>query len=57
MNKMQRALAAGFCSVVFVGAALGGVACDRQEGPLEEMGESLDDAGDEVKDSVDDATR
>ncbi len=57
MNKMQRALAAGFCSVVFVGAALGGVACDRQEGPLEEMGESLDDAADEVEDSVDDATR
>lgn len=57
MIKLQRALAAGFCWTVFAGAALGGVACDRQEGPMEEMGESIDDAADDIEDSVDDSTR
>ncbi len=56
MNKLQRALAAGLCSAAVVGSAMGGIACDGQ-GPLEEAGESLDDAADDTKDAVDDATR
>ncbi len=49
MNKLQRALAAGLCSAAFVGSAMGGITCDRQ-GPL-------DEAADDTKDAVDDATR
>lgn len=31
------------------------VACDSNDGPAEEIGESMDDAADDVKDSMDDA--
>jgi hypothetical protein len=31
-----------------------GVACDRHEGPAEELGESIDDAVDDLKDSGED---
>lgn len=55
MNKIQHVLAAGFFSATCAGVAMGGLACDRQEGPIEEMGESVDDAADEVEDAVDDA--
>lgn len=30
------------------------VACDRKEGPMEELGEDIDDAVDEIKDGGDD---
>ena len=29
-------------------------ACEKEQGPMEELGESLDDAVDEIKDSADD---
>lgn len=35
---------------------LGLGACDRDEGPVEEAAESMDEAGEEIADEVDDAT-
>lgn len=57
MNTIQRALAAAVFSGATAGFALAGLACDRQEGPLEEAGESIDDAAEDTADSVEDATR
>jgi hypothetical protein len=57
MNTIQRAFAAVLLSAATAGFALGGLACDRQEGPFEEAGESIDDAADEAEDAVDDAGR
>jgi hypothetical protein len=57
MNTIQRLLTAAFFSVASAGLVVGGVACDRQEGPLEEAGEGLDDAADDVGDAADDAAR
>ncbi len=57
MNMIQRALTVAFFSAASAGLVLGGLACDRQEGPLEEAGESLDDAADDVGDAADDARR
>lgn len=57
MNIIQRVLAAAVFSAVTAGFALGGLACDRQEGPLEEAGESIDEAAEDTADSVDDASR
>lgn len=57
MNTIQRAFTAVFFAAATASSALAGLACDRQEGPLEEMGESVDDAADEAEDAVDDAGR
>lgn len=37
-------------------ASFGVVGCDVDEGPAEETGESLDEAGDELEDATDEAT-
>ena len=57
MNTIQRVLTAAALSVATAGFALGSLACDRQEGPLEEAGESIDDAVDDTADAVGDAAR
>lgn len=36
-----------------VGSAAGFVACDSDDGPVEKMGEAVDDAADEIEDAVD----
>lgn len=36
-------------------AAFGTSGCDSNDGPAEEMGEALDDTGDNVEDAADDA--
>ena len=36
-------------------AAFGASGCDSNDGPAEEMGEALDDTGDNIQDAADDA--
>jgi hypothetical protein len=38
-------------------ALAGGLACDRKEGPVEEAGEAVDDAVDEVQDDAEEMGR
>lgn len=38
-------------SIVF-GASLGLAACDREEGPMEEAGEAIDDTVDDIEDAT-----
>jgi len=47
MRKLQR-----MAAVAFTTLALAGVGCDRNEGPVEEAGEAVDDAVDEVEDAA-----
>lgn len=47
MRKLQR-----LAAVAFTTLAIAGVACDRKEGPVEEAGEAVDDAVDEVHDAA-----
>ena len=39
-----------------VGFAAGLAGCAEEQGPMEEAGESIDEAAEEVKDEIDDAT-
>ena len=50
MKKIGRLMAAAW-----MGIAVAGIACDRQEGPFEETGEAVDEAVDETEDALDDA--
>ncbi|MEO0996143.1 MAG: hypothetical protein AAFX58_01375 [Pseudomonadota bacterium] len=49
---MKKTLTTGFAILM-----LAGVAACEDDGPLEEAGESIDEAAEEVGDEVDDATR
>lgn len=49
MRTLQRMTAIAFTTIALAGA---GVACDRKEGPVEEAGEAVDDAIDEVQDKA-----
>ena len=40
-------------SFLALGSAAGFVACDNDDGPMEKIGESVDDAADEIEDAVD----
>ncbi len=51
MNKLNRALLVLLAAGVLL---LPLAACEREEGPMEEMGESLDDAVDELKGDTED---
>ncbi|HLT91098.1 MAG TPA: hypothetical protein VKZ85_09160 [Woeseiaceae bacterium] len=42
-------------TLLFLLSAFGVAACDVDEGPAEEAGESLDEAGDELEDATDGA--
>ncbi len=39
--------------LVMFGAAVGLTACDTNEGPVEETGEAMEEAGDEIEDETD----
>jgi len=52
MRKLHR-----MAAVAFTTLALAGVACDRKEGPVEEAGEAVDDAVDEVQDDADEMAK
>jgi len=43
-------------TLVLVCGSLGLAACDQDDGPAEQAGEELDEAGEAVKDAVEDAT-
>lgn len=47
MRKLKR-----MAAVAFTTFALASVACDRNEGPVEEAGEAVDDAVDEIEDTA-----
>jgi hypothetical protein len=57
MRALHRITALLGTAVLLAMLALsGGLACDRQEGPMEEAGEAVDDAADELEDEADDMT-
>jgi predicted small secreted protein len=41
--------------LIAIVAAFGVSGCDRDEGPAEEMGEAIDDAGENIQDAAEDA--
>jgi hypothetical protein len=49
MRKLQRMAAVAFTTIALAGV---GIACDRKEGPVEEAGEAVDDAVDDVQDKA-----
>lgn len=52
MKKLISALI--FANVLVLGAGVAG--CAEEKGPMEKMGESMDEGVEEVKDEIDDAT-
>ena len=52
--KLSNPLAAAMFALTL---GLGVTACDRNEGPAEEIGEEIDDAADDAKDAVRDVKR
>ena len=53
--QLPQALKAILLASLLAGTAGSLVACDTNDGPVEELGESIDDAGDDIKDAAEDA--
>ena len=52
MRRIRAALLVAMLSSI----GLASLACEEQKGPMERAGERVDEAGEEIKDEVDDAT-
>jgi hypothetical protein len=53
MITIRHALRATLAVLVLTGPTLALTACERKDGPAEELGEKVDDAVDDAKDALD----
>ena len=53
MLKLRLTRQIALFTMLALGSATGFVACDSDDGPVEEMGEAVDDAAEEIEDAVD----
>jgi hypothetical protein len=50
---LRKAMCAALTAAMLGAVSFGTTACERREGPGEELGEAIDDAGDDLEDAVD----